>query len=162
MKLMRIFPFLALIVFWSCQDQKEEAEQEEVVVEEEVVNPDELVAQWKDAWSSNEPQNVKDMMADDVVLVLNGSQFPKDSIAPWTDAAGSSMKDLQMKALQKGHSNTIVFESGTFSHGARENDTLSFRGTYTFIWEKPEAGDEWKVTVMDISDEDNMEQPKED
>lgn len=162
MKLLRIIPFLALLMLWSCGDQEKEAD-EEVVVEEEMVNPDEVISQWEQAWSSNQPQNVKDQMSGDAVLVMNGEQFPKDSLASWVDMAGSGMKDLQMTSLQKGSSDGIIYDSGTFSHNVRENDTLHFEGTYTFIWEKAEGSDEWKIALMDISDaRDDMDQPEED
>ncbi|MGB7786183.1 MAG: nuclear transport factor 2 family protein [Salinimicrobium sp.] len=162
MKLLRIFPFLALLLLWSCGDQEKEAD-EEVVVEEEMVNPDEVVSQWEQAWSSNEPQNVRDQLAGDAVLVMNGSEYPKDSLSSWIDMAGSGMKDLNMTSLQKGSSDDIIYDSGTFSHGSRENDTLKFQGTYTFIWEKAEGSDEWKVALMDISDmHDEMTSPEED
>ena len=160
MKLLRILPFLALLLLWSCGDQNQEAE-EEVIVEEEMVNPEEVVAQWEEAWTSNDPQKVKDLMAGDVVLVMNGSQYPKDSIASWTDMAGTGMKDLKMNSLQKGSSDAIIYESGIFSHGIHENDTLHMQGTYTFIWEKAEGSEDWKVTLMDISDQDEMPQPVE-
>ncbi len=164
MKLLKIFPFLALLLLSSCGDKDNENEmEEEVVVEEEAVNPDEVISQWEDAWNSNEPQSVKDLMADDVVLVTNGSEYPKDSIASWTDMAGSQMKGLKMNSLQKGSSDGIIYDSGTFSHSIKENDTLQYQGTYTFIWEKKDDSPDWEVTVMHISDlDEDMSQPKEE
>lgn len=151
-----------LLVLWSCGDQEREVE-EEVAVEEETVDPNEIISEWEEAWNSNEPQNVKDLMAVDAVLVTNGEEFPQDSISSWVDRAGAGMKDLNMNSLQKGYSEGIIYDSGTFSHGNRDNDTLQFNGTYTFIWEKPEGSDAWEVVLMNISDVQNeSSNPEED
>ncbi len=62
------------------------------------------------------------------------------------------MRDLQLEAIEKNILNNVAYEVGTFDHGTMENDSLRFAGTYTFIYEKPEGSEQWKVKVLNIND----------
>lgn len=152
MKLIKLMPLLALfMIFGSCENNEKEAE--EVVAEEEaVVDEDEVFTLWTDAWNSGNAQNVRTMIADDAVLVLNGREVPRDSLSAWIDESAGAMKDLRQTTLQKNNSGTMAYDTGTFSHGIQGNDTLQYSGTYTFVFERPEGSDQWQAVVMDISD----------
>lgn len=153
MKLIKLMPLLALfMIFGSCENNRN-TEAEEVVVEEEVEDPNEVFTMWTDAWNSGDAQLVRSMVADDAVLVMNGSEVSQDSIASWIDESAGAMKDLRQTSLQKNNSGTMAYDTGNFSHGVKGNDTLQYKGTYTFIYERPEGTDQWKAVVMDITDE---------
>ncbi|MFV8836898.1 nuclear transport factor 2 family protein [Salinimicrobium soli] len=162
MRILKILPLMGLLLFaGACDDANERKVEEETITAEEVSNPDVISKEWEEAWNSNKPEEVRGMMTGDAVLVMNGKRWPKDSLAPWVDMASTGMRDLKMEAIHKGASGNIAYETGVFNHGIHENDTTHFTGTYTFIWERDEASDDWKVKVMDISDdmgEDEMEE----
>ena len=156
MKLIKVMGLLVLFVtFGSCDNDKKE--NEEVVVEgKEMEDPDVVFTDWTDAWNSGNAETVRGMIADDAVLVMNGSEVPRDSIAGWVEASAAGMRNLKQNSLHKNNSGTMAYDTGNFSHGVKDNDTLEYHGTYTFIYEKPEGSDQWKAVVMDISDEDPM------
>lgn len=155
MKLLKLIPLFAfLMIFVSCDDEKKV--ETEVVAEAEVENPDQVFTDWTDAWNSGDAEAVRTMVADDAVLVMNGVEVPRDSIAGWIDESAGMMSNLRQSSLQKNNSGNMAYDTGTFSHGVKDNDTLQFRGTYTFIFEKPEGTEQWKAVVMDISDEETM------
>lgn len=155
MKLLKLIPLFAfLLMFVSCDDEKKV--ETEVVAEEEMEDPDEVFTDWTDAWNSGDAEAVRTMVADDAVLVMNGTEVPRDSIANWINESATGMNNLRQSTLHKNNSGTMAYDTGTFSHGVKGNDTLQYRGTYTFIFERPEGTDQWKAVVMNISDEDTM------
>ena len=158
MKLIKFLPFLSLLfTLGACEDKPEAAQEQEVIVEEEP-SADEVINRWSEAWASNNAQNVQNMTADDAVLLLNGQEVPRDSIGAWMEYSGNNMRDLQMSSMYKGAQGQLAYDSGTYSHSFAE-DTTTYRGTYTFIWERAEGEPEdWKVKVMHISgiDEEEM------
>ena len=159
MKLIKLMPLLALfMIFGSCDnDKKSDAEEEVVVEEKQMEDPDAVFNRWEDAWNSGNGENVRNMLADDAILVMNGEEVSKDSISGWIDESSAAMQDLQLKPIKKNNFKNVAYETGTFDHGIKENDTLRFTGTYTFIYEKPEGKDQWMVRVMNITDTPNRE-----
>lgn len=154
MKTLKLFPFLALLFFvGSCgENAGREAEMDaDVITTEEIPDSDEVINNWEQAWNNNDTAGVRQMTADDVVLVLNGNEFPQDSLAAWMQAASSAMKDLKMKSLKKGSTDNIAYDTGTYSH-ASTTDTTRYGGSYTFIWERSNEENDWKVKVMNISE----------
>ena len=154
MKLYKIMPLVSLLfLLGACQDQPEVAEEEAVVVEE-VPSADEVITRWAEAWNSGDAQNVENMTADDAVLLLNGTEVPRDSIAAWLEFSGNNMRDLEMVSDYQGAQGQVAYDSGTYRHGFA-NDTTIYNGTYTFIWERAEGEPEdWKVKVIHISGAD--------
>lgn len=153
MKLLNLVPVLALFfIFGACNDRTGTAENETVVTEEEMEDPDAVFTAWNDAWNSGSAEEILNMTADDAVLVMNGTEVSRDSISAWINESSAVMQDLELNAIQKNNFNNVAYETGNFDHGLKENDTLRFAGTYTFIYEKPEGENQWKVKVMNITD----------
>ncbi|WP_380748711.1 DUF4440 domain-containing protein [Salinimicrobium flavum] len=148
----RLLPFLALLLaFGACQDkEREEPETDDMMAEEEYADPDQVIADWNDAWNSNDPQMVDDMIADDAVLILDGQHVEQqDSIMSWMEKTSMYMKDLNMKSQKKGTGDMMAYDVGSYTH-TYTNDSTQYKGFYTFIWERD--GSEWQVKVLNISD----------
>ncbi|MGM0933156.1 MAG: hypothetical protein ACQEWD_06905 [Bacteroidota bacterium] len=97
------------------------------------------------------------MTADDAVLVLNGNEFPQDSLRGWIDAATSAMQDLELRTVKKEVTDYVAYDTGIYSH-TYTDDTTQYAGSYTFIWERSDEENDWKVKVMNIAEA----QPEED
>lgn len=146
-----ILMFSIMLLLGACGENRSgEAEEEAMVAETQYQDADEAMAEWKQAWDSNDPLQIMSRTADDVVLVLNGSEVPQDSIRSFLQESGSAMRDLQMNSLEKNSTDRLAYDTGTFSHGYN-NDTVTYNGSYTFIWERIENEPTWLVKVMNIS-----------
>lgn len=151
MKMYRLLPFLSLLlILGACQDkEREEPETENMETQEEYTDPDQVIADWSEAWNSNDPQRVDDMIADDAVLVLDGNEVQQDSISAWMERTSTFMKDLNMQSQKKGTGDRMAYDVGSYTH-TYTNDSTQYKGYYTFIWERD--GSDWQVKVMNISD----------
>lgn len=151
MKMYRLLPFLSLLlILGACQDkEREEPETENMETQEEYTDPDQVIADWSEAWNSNDPQRVDDMIADDAVLVLDGNEVQQDSISAWMERTSTFMKDLNMRSQKKGTGDRMAYDVGSYTH-TYTNDSTQYKGYYTFIWERD--GSDWQVKVMNISD----------
>jgi ketosteroid isomerase-like protein len=151
MKPIKFLPFLSLLfLLGACNDNERTEEAGEEVAAEEATSPNKVIARWSDAWSNNDTEVLQEMTAEDVVLLMNGREVPHDSIRPWMVYNASSVENLQSESLFKGSQGDVAYDSGTFRHNFAE-DTLDYRGSYTFIWEREEANNQWKVKVMHLA-----------
>lgn len=153
---------LMLLLMAACEE-KREANEETTVAAVEAPNPDEAMNGWRDAWNANDAALLKDYAADDAVLLMWGQKMSGDSLNTWMDSTASWMQDLRTNALMTNKSDDIAWETGTYTHGTSNNDTLQLRGTYTIIWERADNVDngDWRVKVMDISPEQEpMQEPQ--
>ncbi|MDR9457864.1 MAG: nuclear transport factor 2 family protein [Salegentibacter sp.] len=132
-------------------------EEENLVTTKEVPDANEVIEGWGDAWNSNDPAQVRAMTADDAILVLNGNEFPQDSLRGWIDAATSAMQDLELRTVKKEVTDYVAYDTGIYSH-TYTDDTTQYAGSYTFIWERSDEENDWKVKVMNIAEA----QPEED
>lgn len=157
MRKLNLFSFLALLIFFiSCGENENrdvtEAEVEDMLTVQETPDSEEILEDWNQAWNSNDPARVQAMVADDAVLVLNGNEFPQDSLGAWIQAATAAMRDLELQSLKEGSTGNLAYDTGIFSH-TYANDTTQYAGSYTFIWEQSnEEENDWKVKVMNIAD----------
>lgn len=155
MKILKSLSVLALFLLSmvACENERKTSETE--MDRQENVNPDVVTTRWGDAWKSNQFDSVRNMTADDAVLMINGKEVPKDSLVAWLEWTSTNMRNLEMNSLDKGSEGNVAWDSGTFSHSFAD-DSTSYDGTYTFIWERT-GGDknDWKARLMHISD--NME-----
>lgn len=143
-----VFPLLLLIL--ACGENKPKDPEVIEVREQTFQDPEEAMKEWGDAWNSNDPRQIISRTAEDAVLVLNGEEVSKDSIRSFIENAGSAMADLQMNSLDRNSSDRMAYDTGTYTHGYT-NDTTTYRGTYTFIWEREGNDPGWQVKVMNIS-----------
>lgn len=158
MKLFKLFPLLALLMIIACNNNRKEPKNDQMVAETDMWQPDEGMKDWIDAWNKNDAQSLKDVTADDAVLLMDGTEVSSDSISAWIDNNSAVMKDLKTKALLENSSDKIAYQSGTYNHHLNNNDTLQYSGSYTVIWEKMEAKPNdttqhnmWKIKLMDIA-----------
>lgn len=151
MKMYKLLPFLGLLlILGACQDkEREEPETENMETEEEFTDPDQVIADWSDAWNSNDPQQVDEMIADDAVLILDGKEVQQDSMTAWMERTSTYMKNLNMRSQKKGTGEMMAYDAGSYTH-TYTNDSTQYKGFYTFIWERD--GSEWQVKVLNISD----------
>lgn len=175
MKMIRFFPLLAfLMIFGACQDeQRERAADDELAMREQPADPGEAINQWKDAWDQNDGQTLKDMMADDAVLMFNGQTRTDNDIHSWIDNSLSWMDGLETSVEAENREGSFAYEAGTFTAGVREGEGAEGEtergGTYTVIWHQ--VGDQnnqtaennqttqlnrtrqnnWKVKVLNIT-----------
>lgn len=160
MKTLYSFFLMSLfLVFGSCGETAErevETEDENMAVAQEIPDPEVVIRNWEQAWKSNDSTGLWEMTGEDAILVLNGNEFPKDSIASWMKTVTSQMTDLEIESLQKGFTDEIAYDTGTYSH-ATTTDTTHVGGTYTFIWERSNEQNDWKVKVMNIAETQPME-----
>lgn len=151
MKLRKVFPLLALLMsFWACDENRNaEAETELATADLEVEDPEESMDQWEEAWNMNDAENLKELMADDGVLVLNGENMQKEDTDIWFDITAPYMKNLRTTPVIRKIDETMAYEVGDYIHGTTENDTVQMQGSYTMIWERDQ--NEWRVKLMNIS-----------
>lgn len=126
-------------------------EEENLVTTKEVPDANEVIEGWGDAWNSNDPEQVRAMTADDAVLVLNGNEFPQDSLRGWIDAATSAIQDLELRTVKKEVTDYVAYDTGIYSH-TYTDDTTQYAGSYTFIWERSDEENDWKVKVVNIAE----------
>ena len=161
MKLIKFLPFLSmLLLFGACNERAGTPEAEEEMVVEEASSPDEVITRWIDAWNNNDPEVLQSMTADDVVLLMNGREIPHDSIRPWMVYSATNMENLESTSLYKGAQGNMAYDSGTFRHNFAE-DTMNYKGSYTFIWERGETEGDWKVKMMHLADSREPEESME-
>lgn len=153
MKVFRPFMMFSLMLLFVACGEKKNSEENEVpmVAEEEFKNSETAIQEWEQAWNSNNAQQLLESTSPDAVLMLNGVEVPKDSIRGFLETSGAAMQNLQQQSLASGSSERMAYDTGTYTHNFRD-DTTNFKGTYTFIWERAENEEEWKVTLMNISD----------
>ena len=151
MKMLNLFALFSLLLLLSCgEKESRDAEMEDMTaVPQEFQDPDEAIENWAAAWNSNEPERIQSLTAPDVVVVIDGYEMPKDSIDSFIES-GSVMKDLVMRSLKKGSTDNIAYDTGTYSH-TYTTDTTQYKGSYTFIWERANDENEWKVKAINIS-----------
>lgn len=155
MKLLKLFPLLALMMLVSCNTGKKEKAEEKEEGMAEMRTSDESMKDWVAAWNHNDAQSVQAGMADDAVLLMDGMAKTDDSVASWIKNGTAMMKDLKTKTVMKNSGDNIAYEAGTFSHSSKENDSLKFEGTYTVVWERMKGENnksDWKIKVMSVSD----------
>ena len=150
MKMIRLVPLFALLLVFSGCGENQAKTGEAEIAEEEYQDPEEAMGEWEAAWNSNDPQQLFSRTAEDAVLVLNGVEVAQDSIQSFLQNSGSAMSDLQMQSLGRNSTERMAYDTGTYSHGYI-NDTTTYQGTYTFVWEREENDPGWKVKVMNIS-----------
>lgn len=155
MRTLKLFSFFTLFIFlYSCgetENREAEMEEEDMVTTQEVPDADEAIEGWGDAWNSNDPEQVRAMTADDAILVLNGQEFPQDSVGVWIDEATSVMEDLELRTIRKETTDDVAYATGIYTHSYTE-DTTQYAGSYTFIWERSDEENDWKVKVMNIAE----------
>ena len=153
--------FVLLLLIGACeQSMTREGEEQPIVPEEEqeeFEDPEVVMRDWEEAWTGNNVEELRNQTADDAVLVLNGREVVQDSITAFLEGAGAVMKDLQMQSLGSGSTDRMVYDTGTYQH-TYTDDTTTYRGSYTFIWERPEGEQEWQVAIMNISGENELEE----
>ena len=160
-KLKFISFFVVLLLLGACeQSMTREGEEQPIVPEEEqeeFEDPEVVIQEWDDAWTSNNIEEIQNQTADDAILVLNGREVVQDSLTAFLEGAGSVMKDLQMRSLGTSSTDRMVYDTGIYEHTYQDDPTL-YRGSYTFVWERPEGEEEWQVAVMNISNEHEAEE----
>ena len=153
--------FVLLLLIGACeQSMNREGEEQPIVPEEaqeDFEDPEDAMRDWEEAWTTNNVEELQNQTADDAVLVLNGQEVMRDSITGFLEGAGAQMKDLQMQSLGSGSTDRMAYDTGTYVH-RYQNDTTTHRGSYTFVWERPEGEQEWQIAVMNISDEHHPEE----
>lgn len=161
MKMLNLFSFFSLLLLLASCGEKESQQVEAddtLATQQEFQDPDEAIENWTNAWNSNDPTQIQAQTADDVVVVIDGQEMPKDSIPGFIEEGGTMMKDLQVMSLKKGSTDNIAYDTGTFTHTTTTDTTQQHQGTYTFIWERTDDENEWKVKAMNIANvypEDN-------
>ncbi|MGA9326930.1 MAG: hypothetical protein WCE57_14405 [Salegentibacter sp.] len=158
MKLLKLFSLLALLMIFACNNNQKESDM--TTAEADMWNPDEGMKDWIDSWNNNDAQGLKDVTADDAVLLMDGTEVSSDSIDAWIDNNSAVMKDLKSKTLVENSSDNIAYQSGTYNHNLNNNDSIHYAGSYTVIWEKMEGNSSdttqhnmWKIKLMDIATE---------
>lgn len=155
MKLLKLFPLLALMILVSCDTGKKEKKEEKKEDMAEMRTSDESMKDWIAGWNNNDAETVQAGMADDAVLIMNGVTKTDDSVASWVKNGTAMMKGLKINSVMKNSGDDIAYEAGTFSHSSKENDSVKFEGAYTVIWERMKGKDnksDWKIKVMSVSD----------
>lgn len=145
-----------LFLLGACGENREAENTEaetETVTEQEFQDPEEARKAWSDAWNTRNTQQIQALAASDAVLVLNGREVPPDSLPGFYEGAGSVMDDLDLRSLKKGSTDHIAYDTGVYDH-TYVNDTTRYEGSYTFIWERGDDENEWKVKAMNLSDVD--------
>ena len=159
MKTLKLIPLMLLgFLLGACGEKREVDDSDKMeTTQQEFQDPEEAMTNWNNAWNTQDPQQIQALTASDAVLVLNGNEVPADSIPGFYQAAGSTMKDLQLRSLKKGITDHMAYDTGTYNH-RYTNDTTHYQGSYTFIWERTEDESEWKVKAMNITDERNNQE----
>ncbi|NJW53056.1 YybH family protein [Salinimicrobium oceani] len=142
---------LMVFIFGACEENRNTTTE---VENRDDMEQDEVINQWSEAWNSNNLDSIRNMTANDAVLLLNGQEVSRDSIGAWMEASAAGMRDLNMNSLYKGSRSNVAYDSGTFTHSF-EGDSINtnYQGSYTFIWEREDGEDgNWKVKVMNIAD----------
>ncbi|QED38630.1 nuclear transport factor 2 family protein [Antarcticibacterium arcticum] len=159
MKTFNLIPLMAFVFLMGACGEKREPEAPEAVAEspQEFQDPNDAMSSWHNAWNSRDPKQIQGLAASDAVLVLNGREVPADSLAGFYQEAGSVMKDLELRSLKKGSTDHLAYDTGLFTH-SYTTDTTKYRGSYTFVWERTDEDNEWKVKAMNISDTRNYQE----
>lgn len=158
MKTLKLTPLFLVFLLGACGEKREADDSDTMETTQQVFqDPEEAMTKWNNAWNSQDPQQIQILTASDAVLVLNGNEVSADSIPGFYQAAGSTMKDLQLRSLKKGISDYMAYDTGTYNH-SYTNDTTSYKGSYTFIWERTADESEWKVKAMNITDQRNNQE----
>jgi len=159
MKTLKLIPLMFLVFLLGVCGEKREVDDSEQMetTQQEFQDPEEAMTNWNKAWNTQDPQQIQALTALDAVLVLNGNEVTADSIPGFYQAAGSTIKDLQLRSLKKGVTDYMAYDTGTYNH-SNTNDTTRYEGSYTFIWERTENESEWKVKAMNITDVRNNQE----
>ncbi|UJH90381.1 hypothetical protein LZ575_16285 [Antarcticibacterium sp. 1MA-6-2] len=112
MKIYKTLSFFAFsLLFIACGENKPKDPEVIEVKEQEFQDPEEAMVEWGEAWNSNDPRQIVARTAEDAVLVLNGTEVPKDSIRTFLENAGSDMADLKMNSLNKNSSDRMAYDT---------------------------------------------------
>lgn len=147
MKTLKIFLLPALLTILACQENTTTTTAETAT---RAADPDQLLQRWDEAWNQNNIDSLQNLLADDAVLLMEGEEYSTSDINDWMRENSQAMRDLKTEAKVKRSTGDVAYQAGTYSHGLKENDTLEFNGTFTFVWER-QNDDEWKVRLMDIN-----------
>lgn len=147
MKTLKILLLPALFTILACQENTTTTTAETATT---AADPDQLLQRWDEAWNQNNIDSLQNLLADDAVLLMEGEEYSTSEINDWMRENSQAMRDLKTEAKVKRSTGDVAYQAGTYSHGLKENDTLEFNGTFTFVWER-QNDDEWKVRLMDIN-----------
>lgn len=152
MKLVKLFPLLALLFFVACNNPNKEDDADDMAEEANYTNPDEMNRNWINAWNNNQPDSLEAMTADDAVLMMEGGKmFNRDSISSWYKNGASMIEGLKTQVKASNSDDHFAYEAGTYSHAAKNDSTgTKYEATYVVIWERDSL--DWKVKVMSITD----------
>ncbi len=151
MKLIKLMPLLALLLFVACDNQKKDDDAEDMAEEANYKSPAQVSSSWVGAWNNNQPDSLEAMTADDAVLLMDGGEMlNRDSISTWYKNGAAMMKDLKTTAEIKNSTDHMAYEAGTYAHHSK-NDSIdnTYEGAYVVIWERDSL--DWKVKVMSIT-----------
>ncbi len=101
MKIIRSISLLALLMIFGACENNRNIEPEEVVVQPEMDDPDMVFTEWEDAWNSGNAGNILRMTADDAVLVMNGTEVSRDSVASWIEGSSPLCGTSNWRRLKK-------------------------------------------------------------
>ncbi|MCB7481646.1 YybH family protein [Christiangramia sediminis] len=155
MKVFKLLPIFALLLFSSCDEEKKETDDMDDMAEQaDLRDPSEANKQWIAAWNRNNPQELDTLTSKDAVLYMQGQSMSADSIRSWYKNAAPMMKDLKTTPEVEYSGDEVAYEAGTYMHGIKNDSTnASYQGSYTFIWKK--MNNDWKLQVMNITDKEN-------
>jgi ketosteroid isomerase-like protein len=115
-------------------------------------DPGELLQQWDNACNRNDLEALHAMIAENVVFLLHGERRTPEILYQFLGDNIAVIKNLYTESAASNVSEDIIYQSGTYSHGILSSDSLRFRGTFTFIWER-QANEGWKMKIIDISEQ---------
>lgn len=154
MRVLNLFSFFSILfLLVSCGEKEDRTVEvdETVATQVEFQDPNEAIDNWTVAWNSNDPSQIQALTADDAVVVIDGHEMPKDSIASFIQEGGSIMKNLKTTSLKKGSNENFAYDTGTYTHTYTTDTTQQYQGSYTFIWERTNDESEWRVKAMNIT-----------
>lgn len=162
MKRFVLFPALLFIGFFiSCneREKREEDRQKDDLrnTEERSVGPDQLLSQWDEAWNRNDTTAIDSLVADNALLLYNGSSSTGRDIQAWIEENTGLMRELRSQVDVEGSGEDFAYQAGTYTHGSTENDTIESSGAYTIIWERQRRANDWRARVINISSRDSRD-----
>lgn len=115
---------------------------------------------WSDTWKQNNNDSINQLLADDVIFLLQGQEYSKQAGRDWVRENSMGMAEFTNNSTVKsGHNrsnsnNTIVYQAGTFSFKSEpkgSTDTNSSMEKKPTFEQKDSANTE-RTSVETVSD----------
>lgn len=120
------------------------------------VSPEDLIAQWNDAWNKQNASAIANLLDDHVELISGKwrQSGKQNVIEKFVEKNYKLISDLKTSKITEGINANIAFQFGTYTLNQLDTSGKIIgteAGNFAFVWKKNKKN-EWKLTVIEMEE----------